>query len=141
MKISGQHIKGTGGAKRSIKRQKKRFFKRGLPNIEEAFDGTININTLPKKYEILSYDYYFPNVIHRSFPFRRIESFGFIEILELRHNGVLYKNWGYVYFAEKSPHFTKNDYFELLGKEIENFSFNDTIEITIKDGRLKELDV
>ncbi len=139
MKIKGYHIHGIGGANRSIKRQKKRFNKLGLAGIEDAFNGTINIDTSPNKYEVVSYDYFFPNVIHRVFPTIKREDFGFIKILELSHNGIIYKNWGYIYIAAKSPHFQRQDFFELLGRKLSNFSFNGLIEITIKDGLLKEL--
>ncbi len=139
MKISGRHIQGMGGANRSIRRQKKRFVKLGLPEIEHAFNGTINIDTSPINYSVRSYDYYFKDVVHKGFPFKRIEDFGFIEILELFHKGKLYKNWGYIYFAKKSPYSDKSNFFELVGKKIDELSSHDTVEITVKDELLKEL--
>ena len=137
--IKGKHMHGMGGANRAIKRQKKEFVKRGLPNSELLFNGTININTSAFKYKVLKYDYYFKDVVHKRFPRKRVEDFGFIKIEALIHNGITYRNWGYLYFPQSSPHKTKSDFFELIGKKLEGFSHFDEIEIIVKEGMLEVL--
>jgi hypothetical protein len=139
MNITGKHISGMGGASRSVKRQKSVFAKLGLPGAKDFYNGTINIVTSPNNYRIDKYDYFFRNVVHKKFPFKRIEDFGFIEIFNLKHNGISYANWGFIYFPLNSPHFGKNDFFELLGKKIENINNGDEFEIQIADGMLIDL--
>jgi hypothetical protein len=139
MDISGKHISGMGGANRSVKRQKSVFAKLGLPGAKDFFNGTINIDTSPNNYQIDKYDFFFRNVVHKKFLFKRIEDFGFIEILNLKHNGISYDNWGFLYFPLNSPHFGKNNFFELLGRKIENINNGDIIEIQIPDGMLIDI--
>ncbi len=139
MIITGKHVHGIGGAKRSVKRQKQKFAKLGLLGAESFYDGTINLNTLPKKYKVINYDYFFKDVVHRFFPTIKKESFGFIEIIELEHCNKKYDNWGYIYFPQKSPHIGKPGFFELIGRKIDSFNYNDSFKLTIKDGLIKEI--
>jgi len=139
MIITGYHIHGMKGAKRSLKRQKKIFAELGLPGAEKIFNGTINIDTQPDEYEVEKFDYLFKNVQHKIFPRKRMEDFGFIMIQELIHKKEKYEKWGYLYFPHKSKHFTKRHVFELIGPELENFHEGDTFEVKIKENRLKKL--
>ncbi len=136
MIIKGVHQRGMGGANRSIKKQKDIFVRRGL-SLENCFNGTININSYPKKYKLIKFDALFRNVIYWSIPRFRREDFGFIKITSLKHKSKEYKDWGYMYFAHKSPH-SSNDYvFELLGPELKNLATGDALEIEIEDGLLE----
>ncbi len=137
MIIRGVHIHGMKGARRSLKRQKKAFMKLGLPGAENFFNGTINVDTTPEKYDIVQFDFLFRDVQHKSFPRKRIEDFGFIEILELLHDTTRYEKWGYIYIPHKSPHFNNRCIFEIVGPELQHFNQNDTFELKIKNGRLK----
>lgn len=137
MMIKGVHIHGMKGAKRSLKRQKKAFAKLGLPGAKEFFHGTINIDTSPFEYTIVKFDFLFRDVKHKSFPRKRIEDFGFIEILELVHNNIRYEKWGYLYVPHKSPHFNTHNMFEMVGPELRYFERNGIFEIKINEGRLK----
>lgn len=136
MIIKGIHQSGMGGANRSIRKQKKAFARRGLL-LDEFFHGTINLNTSPKQYEVIKYDVMFQDVRYWSFPRFRKEDFGFIRVRLLKHRDVLYPDWGYVYFAHKSPHFTNHSVFELLGPELPGFEKSDAIEIEIGEGLMR----
>ncbi len=138
MIIKGIHIQGMKGARRSLKRQKKAFVELGLPGAERFFNGTINIDTTPEEYDLVQFDYVFRQVQHKSFPRKRIEDFGFIEILELLHNNTRYENWGYLYFPHNSPHFNNPSIFEMVGPALPDFDQGDGFEIKIKNGRLKK---
>lgn len=136
MIIKGVHQRGMGGANRSIKKQKAVFIRRGLP-LETCFNGTININSLPNRYSLIKFDALFRNVIYWSIPRFRREDFGFINIISLRHKGKEYKNWGYIYFAHKSPHSNSDHVFELLGPELKDLTTGDELVIEIGDGLLE----
>ncbi len=136
MIIKGLHQKGMGGANRSIKKQKGIFMRRGLL-LDNCFNGTININSLPHRYRLIKFDALFRNVIYWSIPRFRREDFGFINIITLRHNDKEYKEWGYIYFAHKSPHSSNDHVFELLGPELKNLATGDELEIEIGDGLLE----
>ena len=136
MIIKGVYQSGMGGANRSIKKQKGIFVRRGL-SLENCFNGTININSLPTRYRLIKFDTLFRNVIYWSVPRFRREDFGFIKITSLKHKDKEYINWGYMYFAHKSPH-SKNDHvFELLGPELKNLSKGDELELEVRDGMLE----
>ncbi len=139
MIIKGQHQKGMGGARRSIKRQKKIFARKGVPGVELCFPATININTLPERYEVMAYDHFVEKVRHKLLPIPRKEDFGFIKIRTLKHNGIVYHNWGYLYFAHKSRYHNSDHMFELLGREIPGFHSNDELELEISDGLMRTL--
>ncbi len=128
-----------GGANRSIKKQKGIFIRRGLP-LENCFNGTININSLPNRYKLLRFDELFQNVIYWSMPRIRREDFGFIKINSLKHKGKEYKHWGYIYFAHKSPHSNSDHVFELLGPELKDLITGDELVIEIEDGLLECID-
>lgn len=141
MIIKGIHIHGMKGARRSLKRQKKKFAELGLPGAENFFNGTINIDTRPAEFDIVSFDFLFRDVSHKSFPRKRAEDFGFITIEELVHNDRRYKRWGYLYFPHDSLHFNKRYIFELIGPELENFTERDAFELKIKANRLLKIDI
>ena len=136
MIIKGTHQSGMGGANRSIRKQKRAFSKRGVM-LDGFFYGTINMNTSPKQYEVIKYDLMLKDVRFWSFPRFRKEDFGFIKIYMLKHRGHIYPDWGYVYFAYKSPHFHNHSVFELLGPELPGFKNSDTIEIEIGEGLMR----
>lgn len=133
MIIRGKHQHGMGGANRSIRKQKKAFIKRGLA-LDDCFLGTINLNTDPAHYKVSKFDIFLPDVPFWSFPRYRREDFGFIRILNLKHRGNVYPDWGYIYFPHKSPHFQHTGLFELLGYELPGFEPSDEIEIEIGEG-------
>lgn len=136
MIIMGTHQSGMGGANRSIRKQKNAFSRRGLL-LDNFFLGTININTSPRLYEVIKYDVFLKDVRYMSFPRFRMEDFGFIRIRSLKHRELIYPDWGYVYFAHKSPHFFNHSVLELLGPKLPGFKESDTIEIEIGEGLMK----
>jgi hypothetical protein len=136
MIIKGIHQSGMGGANRSIRKQKKAFAGRGML-LENCFSGTININTAPLQYRVTNYDVFLKDVRYLSFPRFRKEDFGFIRIRLLKHRENVYQDWGYIYFAHKSPHFHNNSLFELLGPKLPGFKKTDHIEIEIEEGLMK----
>ncbi len=136
MIIKGVYQSGMGGANRSIKKQKDIFVRRGL-SLKDCFNGTININSFPRRYKLIQFDALFRNVIYWSIPRFRREDFGFINIIKLRHKDKEYKAWGYIYFAHKSPHSSIDHVFELLGPELKNLATGDELEIEIGDGLLE----
>ncbi len=138
MIITAVYQKGMGGANRSLRKQKKSFLQRGLP-MQEFYLGTINLNSHPDKYSVLTYDHFMEKVTYRSFLRTRTEDFGFIRILTLTHNDIRFSNWGYLYFAHKSPHFLNNVIFELIGPRLNGLRLNDRLEIEVADGRLERM--
>lgn len=136
MVIKGVHQRGMGGANRSIKKQKGIFVRRGLA-LDNCFNGTININSYPKRYKAVRFDALFRNVVYWSIPRFRREDFGFIKIISLKYQGKEYKDWGYIYFAHKSPHNAIDHVFELLGPELKNLVTGDVLEVEIGDGLLE----
>ncbi len=136
MIIKGVHQRGMGGANRSIKKQKGIFMRRGLL-LDNCFNGTININSLPNRYKLIKFDELFRTVIYWSMPRFRREDFGFIKITSLQHKGRKYENWGYIYFAHKSPHSSNDHVFELLGPELNDLATGDELVIEIGDGLLE----
>jgi hypothetical protein len=137
MIVAGRYVHGMKGARRSFRRQKKHFVRAGLPGVGLMHNGTINVNTLPAEYYIQSYDYLYKDIKHKSFPRKRIEDFGFIHILRLEYNGIVYDDWGYMYFPHKSPHYEKLHIFELVGPYLQGLRENDIIEITVGSDRLR----
>lgn len=105
--------------------------------LENCFSGTININTAPLQYRVTNYDVFLKDVRYLSFPRFRKEDFGFIRIRLLKHRENVYQDWGYIYFAHKSPHFHNNSLFELLGPKLPGFKKTDHIEIEIEEGLMK----
>ncbi|MDR4988545.1 MAG: hypothetical protein RG741_06890 [Bacteroidales bacterium] len=138
MIIKAVYQEGMGGANRSLRKQKKAFLQRGLP-VHEFHLGTINVNSHPEKYRVLTYDHFMEEVTYRSFLHRRTEDFGFIRILSLTHNDITFSNWGYLYFAHKSPHFLNNEVFELIGPRLDGLRLNDRLVIEVADGRMERM--
>ncbi len=136
MIIRAVYQKGMGGANRSLRKQKKAFLQHGL-QMQGFYPGTINVSSHPNKYIIKKYDHFMEKVRYRSFLRMRTEDFGFIKILSLTHNGVTFPDWGYIYFAHKSPHFANDEVFELFGPELKGLALNDHLELEIADGMME----
>ncbi|GEM_PF-1141140 len=139
MIVKGRHVAGMGGANRSVKRQKKIFHRLGLPGAIDLYDGTINLDTSPYGFRLVSFDYLFSDVKHKSFPRKRVETFGFITIEKLFYKSITYENWGYIYIPHNSPHFGNEQMFELIGRKIEGFNPGDALQIHVDDKHLRAL--
>ena len=133
--ISGTVAKGLGGATESLSLQQLPFFKsKGLPATERLHQGTINLNISPKKFRVLSLDYFFKDIKWEK---NRIEDFGFIKLESLTHQGIVYDQAGYIYIPYGSPHVDNSSQFEITSNFISSLYPGSIIEISIQEGKLE----
>lgn len=136
MIISGIITNGLGVAVQTIDQQRPFFKERGLKNLDQLQNGTINIDISPKKFSILSFDYFYKNINWES---KGTEDFGFIEIKEIKYNGKIYSP-GYIYIPHNSPHFSNTSHLEVVAVTIPDIDSGHPIELLVNDGKIQLLD-
>ena len=134
MKLEGIVCKGLGLATKTIPLQKPFFKQKGLKNIDNFKECTINVNISPLKYELLKLDYYFEKI---KWDENEIEDFGFIKIEKIIYNNSTWEKPGYIYIPYNSPHFENKNQFEVISVEIESIENNKEIKIEIQEGKLR----
>lgn len=128
-RIKGMIVNGMGAAHTTISEQKP-FFK-DIPNIEQMFVGTINLNISPNLIKPLQFDYFIEPV-----NWGMIESFGFCKT-KVEYNAQQYD--GYLYFPSNSPHFRNKyffDYLEIICKYIPDLRSGPELSIYIDKSKI-----
>lgn len=130
MRIEGIVKKGYGLASYTINKQKP-FFKEKIPSIDRIRTGTINLDVSPKSINVKSFDFFFQDVFwDKKFP---IEDFGLICIKEIIVNGSIYKNPGFLYFPNKSPHVSNLSQIEIIAEPIKEICYGAKVFVEIDD--------
>ena len=135
IQIKGVIVKGMGGANISIRMQKPIFKSKGLLNVDNIFDGTLNVKLSQHRFEIIKFDHMFQKV--KWHPTEFPEDFGFIKIENINHRKISYHFPGYIYIPGNSPHRSNYRQFEVISQKIDNVNNGDLIDILIDNDRLR----
>ena len=118
----------------SIEKQKPYFKKLGL-NLDDVFNGTLNISIEPYKFKIVSPQYRFKNV--KWTELTNAEDFSFSEC-KIHFQGKESNGW--VYYPDpktKKDHFQSASTVEILAPHIKGINYNDELEISLKNAEIE----
>jgi hypothetical protein len=117
----------------SISLLKPFLIKEKIPNIENIYCGTINVNISPKLFEIKTPDYTVECKWHPNFP---KETFWFIKVI-IEYKKQKYS--GYIMYplqSEVKAHKT-NDVIELLCEKINGIKYGENISLKFQENKIK----
>jgi len=127
---SGLHTDPKTGLTDTISKQKRYFEESNIPNITGVYNGTINLDISPKKFEITYPDY----EVTCTWDEGVTETFWFVDVF-IDFNNTTYK--GYIYYpcpSEIKAH--NDDIVELLAEEIPDLNYGDTLSIRVSSNRV-----
>ena len=132
MIVTGIVTKGYGWASQAIHLQKENLKKYNIPDLENYYEGTINVNIKPKKMKIINPDYKIP-------PFDW--GAGFKEGFSIVRCTIKYKNIeqeGLIYCPMPTDRkvYPEDDIIELLTFKIENLIHGEKISIEFDERRV-----